>query len=353
MHPNALQQAAMLLCDSIARMQAAQITSQLKPVNLLASGEPLLLRDWLDEARHALGEAGFEDIQNLQSDTGFDWNELLQESDMLSLFSAHKCRIVNLPTGKPGVEGSKVIKQLCEAADDSSVYIFVVPALDRQARNSAWCKAVGEHGRIVELKPIADAQLTEWLIERARRKGIGIDLQAAQFLAERTEGNLLAADQELEKLAIRFAGSDMLEFAAIEDSIAQSARYSHYLLVDACLGGNTRRALRILKSLEAEGYVTVQLRWALQHCLQQLDELKQAQRDGRLAEREWRKMGIWREKQRLYQAALARLGTSRIERLLQSCATLDRLGKGQQDSEYPGQDWRELESLVTVFCSND
>ena len=333
-------------------MQASPITQDLKPVNLLASSEPLLLRDWLDEARRALAEAGFEDIQNLQSDSGLDWSELLQESGMLSLFSAQKCRIVNLPGGKPGTEGSKVIKQLCESADDSSVYIFVVPALDRQARNSAWCKAVDAHGRIIELKPVAAGRLADWLIERARSKGIGIDLQAAQFLAERTEGNLLAADQELEKLAIRFAG-ETLDFAAIEDSVAQSARYSHYLLVDACLAGNARRALRILRSLETEGYVSVQLRWALQHGLQQLDELKQAQRDGRLGDGDWRKMGIWREKQRLYQAALSRLDGARIERLLQSCATLDRLGKGQQDSEYPGQDWRELESLVTVFCSDE
>jgi len=334
-------------------MQASQFARDPKPVNLLASSEPLLLRDWLDEARRALGEAGFEDIQNLQSESGFDWNELLQESGMMSLFSAQKCRVVNLPGGKPGVEGSKVIQQLCESAADDSVYIFVVPALDRQARNSAWCKAIDAHGRIVELKPVAQADLADWLIERARRKGIGIDLQAAQFLAERTEGNLLAADQELEKLAIRFAGSESLEFAVIEDSVAQSARYSHYLLVDACLGGDSRRALRILRSLEAEGLATVPLRWALQHCLQQLDELKQAQRGARLGDRDWRKMGIWHEKQRLYQAALSRLDGARIERLLQSCATLDRLGKGQQDSEYPGQDWRELESLVTVFCSDE
>ena len=334
-------------------MQASQFARDPKPVNLLASSEPLLLRDWLDEARQALAEAGFEDIQNLQFESGFDWNELLQESGMMSLFSAQKCRIVNLPGGKPGVDGSKVIQQLCESADADSVYIFVVPALDRQARNSAWCKAIGAQGRIIELKSIAEKGLADWLIERARRKGIGIDLQAAQFLAERTEGNLLAADQELEKLAIRFADRQSLEFDVIEDSVAQSARYSHFLLVDACLGGNARRALRILRSLEAEGYVTVQLRAALQYSLQQLDELKQAQRDGRLDDRSWRQMRIWREKQRLYQAALSRLDAARIERLLQSCATLDRLGKGQQDSEYPGQDWRELETLVSVFCSDE
>ena len=94
-------------------MQGALITQDLKSVYLLASGEPLLLRDWLDDARRALRDAGFEDILNLQSDTGFDWQELSQESDMMSLFSATKCRIVTLPTGKPGQQGSKVIQDLC------------------------------------------------------------------------------------------------------------------------------------------------------------------------------------------------------------------------------------------------
>ncbi len=143
------------------------------------------------------------------------------------------------------------------------------------------------------------------------------------------------------------------DFATIEDSVAQSARYSHFLLVDACLAGKTRRALRILGSLEAEGYATAQLRWALQNSLQQLDQLKQAQRSGSLGDRSWQQLRIWRNKQRLYQAAMSRLGASEIERLLQSCATLDRLGKGQQDSGFPEQDWFEIKSLVTAFCGDN
>lgn len=330
-------------------MNAAEITRNLKPVYLLASSEPLLLRDWLDEARAALRDAGFEDIQNLQADSGFDWRELLDESDMMSLFSASKCRIVTLPGGKPGQQGGKTIQHLCDDPGEGNVYIFVVPGLDRQGRNAAWFKAIESAGEIVELKPVADSRLAEWLRRRAAQKGLDIDAQSAQFLAERTEGNLLAADQELEKLSIRFADSDPVDFATIEDSVAQSARYSHFLLVDACLAGNTRRALRILRSLAEEGYASMQLRWALQNALQQLDELKQAERSGSLGNQRWQQLRIWRNKQRLYESAMARLGASQVERLLQSCATLDRLGKGQQDSEFPGQDWVELETLVLAF----
>lgn len=323
--------------------------ANLKPVYLLAGAEPLLLRDWLDDARQQLREAGFEDIQNLQSDTGFDWNELLEESDMLSLFSSCKCRIVNLAGGKPGVQGSKVIQALCENPAAGNLYIFVVPALDRQAKNSAWCKAIHACGEVFELKPPYDNQMPEWIMQRARSKGIHIDLQAAQFLTERTEGNLLAADQELEKLSIRFKQQENIDFGTIEASVAQSARYSHFLLVDACLAGKAGRARRILRSLQAEGYATAQLRWALQTTLEQLDRLKQAQRGGAIAERVWQEMRIWRGKQRLYQSALARLQPAQIERLLQSCAKLDRLGKGQEDSDFPEQDWHEIESLIGEF----
>jgi DNA polymerase-3 subunit delta len=334
-------------------MPGSRIIQELKPVNLLAGSEPLLLRDWLDAARRELREAGFEDVLRLQVEAGFDWNEMLREGDMMSLFSDRKCRILILPGGKPGQQGGKAIQQLCESGDEDCIYILVVPALDRQAKNSAWYKAIAAAGRVFELRSIAVEGLADWLQERALSKGLQIDTQSAQFLAERTEGNLLAADQELEKLKLRFAGRETVDFGSIEDSVAQSARYSHFLLVDACLAGDTPRALRILRSLEAEGYATVQLRWGLQHTLQQLDQLLLARRRGGLDDRDWRQMGVWRNKQRLYQAALARLDPARVERLLQSCATLDRLGKGQQDSGYPGQDWLQLESLVVAFSSQD
>ena len=334
------------------RMQGSQITQDIKPVYLLASAEPLLARDWLDDARRALREAGFEDILNLQTDVGFNWQELLEEGDMMSLFSASKCRIVTMPGGKPGQQGSKVIQSLCENPAEGNVYIFVTPALDRQSKNASWCKAIQAAGKIVELKPVYDNQLADWLQQRAQGKGLKIDPQSAQFLAERTEGNLMAADQELEKLALRFSDQEVIDFETIETSVAESARYSHFLLVDACLAGKTRRALKILQSLQAEGYATAQLRWALQSSLEQLDRLKQAQRSGAMNDRIWQELRIWRNKQRLYQAAMTRLGAPRIERLLQSCATLDRLGKGQQDSEFPQQDWFEIKSLVADFSGD-
>jgi DNA polymerase-3 subunit delta len=322
----------------------------LSPVYLLSSDEPLLLRDWLDETRQSMKQQGFEDIQTYSVDTGFDWNELLYESDALSLFADKKCRIVRIPNGKPGQQGAKAIQALCENLPPDTVFIFVLPRLDRSIKNSAWFKRVQQVGETVELQPVYLNRLPDWILQRASQKSLSIDAQSAAFLAERTEGNLLAADQELEKLSIRFTGQGQLSFEVIEQSVAQSARYNNFALVDACLAGKTRRALRILNSLAAEGYVTNSLLWALQSTLEKLAGLKRAQMSGQLGQQQWQKLGIWSSSQGLYQRAMSRMGLDQIERLLQSCATLDRIGKGQQDAAFVDADWLQIKSLICEFC---
>ncbi len=329
-------------------MQDIKATQTFSSLYLLASSEPLLIRDWLDQFRSSLRDAGYEDIQTLVADSSFDWGAMLEEGDMLSLFASRKCRIVNIVNGKPGQKGGKAIQGLCDSPSEDTVYVFVVPGLDPATRNSAWCKRLLQAAEVVELKPVYANELANWIMQRANQKNLNIDRQSASFLAERTEGNLLAADQELEKLSIRFADAPV-SFDVIEASAAQSARYNHFVLVDACLAGKVGRALKILDSLQSEGYVTTQLRWALQSTLEQLNSLKLAQSNGTLSDRAWQSLRIWKNKQRLYQNALSRLNISQIERLLQSCATLDRLSKGQQDADYPDQDWLHLKALISQF----
>ena len=331
-------------------MQSLSLDQNSASLYLLCGEEPLLLRDWLDSARESLKQAGFEDIQSHTTDTGFDWEDLLNESSAPSLFANKKCRIIRIANGKPGSKGSKVIQALCENSPDDTIFIFVVPKLDRSSKNSSWAKCLQRAGEIVELKPVFPNQLADWIFQRARQKSLSISLESASFLAERTEGNLLAADQELEKLSIRFSGDRQPDFEAIQESVAQSSRYNHFALVDSCLAGNTSRAMKILNSLIAEGYVTAQLLWAVQSTLQQMTSLRQAQLSGRISQQLWQSLGIWSSKQRLFESALARLGLEQIERLLQSCATLDRIGKGQQDAEFPGSDWLQMKSLVSQFC---
>ncbi len=334
-------------------MKPAQVLTSGKPIVLLASGEPLLHRDWLDSLRQLLTEQEVLDVQNLTADAGLDWDELINEGQMMSMFSERKARIIHLPTGKPGPKGAKAIQSLSDNPPEDVLFILVLPALDKQTKNSAWCKAALATGTLVELANVHPNQLPDWIIDRALAKGLSIDRQAAQFLADRTEGNLLAADQELEKLAIRFRQGEAVDFETVEESVARSARYNHFLLVDACLSGDAKRAFKILESLRAEGYVTVQIRWAIQSALQQLDQLAASRANGQLNDRLWQQLRIWQGKKRLYQAALQRLSAVQIERLLQSCATLDRLGKGQQSAAFPDQDWLVMSQLISGFCVNN
>ena len=331
-------------------MQSLNLDQNSTSLYLLCGDEPLLLRDWLDSARDSLKRSGFEDIQSYSTDTGFDWDDLLQEIGSPSLFADKKCRVIRMSNGKPGQQGSKIIQALCDDLPDDTIFIFVVPKLDRSSKKSSWFKRVQQAGEIVELQTVYNNQLVDWVIQRARQKSLSIDLESASFLAERTEGNLLAADQELEKLSIRFSEQNELTFEVIEESVAQSSRYNHFVLVDACLAGNGKRAMKVLNSLIGEGYVTTQLLWALQSTLQQLTSLKQAQVSGGISARLWQDLRIWSSKQRLFEGAMTRLGIDQIESLLQSCATLDRIGKGQQDAGFTHTDWLQMKSLISEFC---
>ena len=337
----------------IILMQSIEFNQDASTLYLLASDEPLLLRDWLDRARLSLRQAGIDEVQVEVAETSYDWEGLLGESSAMSLFADKKCRIININNGKPGQKGSRVIQALCERQPEDVIFIFVIPGLSRQLRNTSWVKALQQAGKIVDLKSIDSNQLADWIIRRAGEKQLSIDQQSAAFLAERTEGNLLAADQELEKLSIQYAGQNKVSFEAIEQSVAQSARYSQFELVDACLAGKSKRALKILGSLQGEGYVTPQLRWPLQSALEQLARLKQAQSKGRLGKGLWQEMRIWSSKQQLFETALKRLGLDQIERLIQSCATLDRISKGQQDDDFPGRDWLQARALVCSFSGLD
>ena len=325
------------------------LTTSPRPVYLLASDEPLLIRDWLDAAREALRAGGYEEILTHTVETGFDWDGLLEDGMSMSLFSALKCHIVRFNSSRPGQVGAGFIGQLCENPPQDTVFILVMPKLEQASRNSAWVKKINQAGELCELKPVYPNQLAAWISERAVGKGISLQPPAAEYLADLTEGNLLASDQELEKLALAFKPNSQISLQQIEDNITRSARYTHYVLLDACLAGQAQRALKILQGLRQEGFLPVQILFALQNALEVLQQLKLAQQQNRLNNGLWQSLRIWKSKQRLYLNALARLSSQQIERGLRGCAKLDRINKGQQQPLYEGDDWLLLHQLVAAF----
>ena len=332
-------------------MLPQSLSNQPRPLYLVASDEPLLLREWLDGARQALRTQGFEEIlqQVVENVQQFDWNSVLEAGQNLSLFSSRKAQILRLPGNRPGSAGAKVIARLCEQPPEDTVHILTMARLDAAAKKSAWYKAIRKAGEICELQPVYADKLPGWIRQRARDIGLEMDSAAAAYLAELTEGNLLATAQELEKLALTADGDKVVDEQAIRDAVGQSARYSQYLLVDACLAGDARRAFRIIDSLMQEGVSTVQLQYALSGAVTHLLRLKAAQMQGGLSPALWSQLRIWQSKQRLYQTALPRFSLPQLERLLQTCASLDRISKGQQPSS-PGDDWRLVRQLVRALC---
>lgn len=330
-------------------MLPVSITSSPRPVYLLSSDEPLLLRDWLDQARTVLRPQGYEDIQSHQVETGFDWDALLEDGLSLSLFSSRKSLFIRFNSVRPGQAGARFISRICEHPPEDTVFVLVMPRLDASSKNSAWVKKIKQAGEVCELKPIYSNQLVDWISQRATAKGIVLDHQAAQCLADLTEGNLLASDQELEKLALSSEVGALVDVDQINDSIARSSRYTQYVLVDACLSGQGKRAIKILQGLKMEGLQPLQFLYALQQALETLLELKMAQRENRLNRELWQKLRIWASKQHLYGKAMARLSLLQIERLLSSCAKLDRLNKGQELGAYNGDEWLALQHLVNNF----
>lgn len=328
-------------------MLPASLSSSPKLLYLVSSDEPLLLRDWLDSARQSLHEQGYEEIISHQVETGFDWNAIFQDSQSLSLFSSKKCHVIRFNSNKPGPAGAKFINQVCEAATQDTLFILVMTKLERASTNAAWFKKIRQSGEVCELKPVYQNELPAWINQRATAKGLQLDFQAAQYLAELTEGNLLATDQELEKLALATEPGTLLSLPMLEDTISRSARYTHFLLSDACLAGQTERAMKIVHGLQREGYQPIQIQYALQNTIQVLVQLKTAQQHNRLNESMWRSLNIWKSKQRLYLQALSRFSLDQIERFLQSCAKLDRINKGQQFAHYADADWHALFSLVS------
>ncbi len=220
-------------------------------------GEALLLSiEAADTIREAARAAGYDEREVLIVEQGFKWSELRNSAQSLSLFSSRKLVELRIPTGKPGVEGAQAIQDYCGQLNSDTVTVVTLPKLDKTGQNSKWFTALAEHGVVIATEGIALNALPEWIAGRLQRQGQSADMDTLRFLAERVEGNLLAAFQEIQKLALLFpAGA--LSFEQVKDAVMDVARYDVFKLSEAMLAGDAARYARILDGLRAEGEATV------------------------------------------------------------------------------------------------
>lgn len=316
------------------------LASGLKPLYVVHGGAQLLCIEAGDAIRAAARAAGCGEREILTVEPGFKWAELRNSAQSLSLFSARKLVDLRIPSGKPGVEGAQALQDYCQQLHPDRVTLVSLPKLDKTGLNSKWFTALEAHGIVIATEEIALAALPGWIAGRLQRQGQSADAETLAFLAERVEGNLLAAWQEIQKLALLFPAGH-LSFEQVKDSVMDVARYDVFKLSEAMLAGDTARYARILEGLRAEGAATVLVLWALAEDARALCRVLRAQQRGGNLASALREANLWGARQKLVERALRRFNPALAERALRQAAHLDKVVKGLR----PGDAWDELLQL--------
>lgn len=314
------------------------------PVYLLAGSEPLLQLEACDRLRRRAREWGFGEREVFEAEGGFDWNNLAAAFSAMSLFSQRRLLDVRLPTGRPGKEGAQVIAAYC--ADPPPDTLLLVSAGQWSGKHEgAWSKAIERAGVSVVLWPPKPAELPGWIRDRMAQRGLAADPAAARLLLERIEGNLLAAAQEIDKLAMllgKDAQGTLIDAARMESLVADSARYDVFGLTEAALGGDAPRVRRVLAGLRAEGeQIPPMLAWIASQ-LELLAGFAAVKAAGGNVASAMAGARLWESRQALFRRALARGDATHWEAVLAWLARVDRMSKGREH----GDAWREFERLL-------
>jgi len=314
---------------------AGHLAQRLFSAYLISGDEPLLAGEAADAVRARARAAGFTEREVHFVERAGDWDEVRGSAASLSLFGARRVLEIRLASGKPGVAGNAALVSLLGASDPDTLFLVLAPRLDRDAQAAEWVRVLETRGGWVQIWPVDSPRLVAWLRSRCRKLGLEADDEALELLAARTEGNLLAAHQELTQLAL-LAPAARVTPQIVLAGVADSARFDAFQLGEAVLGGQTSRALRILAGLRAEGTEATLALWALTKALRELWSV----RAGAGNAPSWQR----------HSAALAR-GARRAPRLPFTALALraaraDRMIKGR----LPGQAWDEMALLAAQLC---
>ncbi|WP_114813272.1 DNA polymerase III subunit delta [Paraburkholderia kururiensis] len=294
--------------------------------------EHLLVQEACDRIRAAARAAGFTDRNVFTVERGFDWSTLLGASQSMSLFGDRQLVELRIPSGKPGKEGGEALKTLAAGASPDVLTLVTLPRLDAATQKSAWFTALAEAGVALKIDPVERAQLPNWVGQRLAQQGQRVapgeeGRRALQFIAERVEGNLLAAHQEIQKLGLLYpAGA--LSFEQIHDAVLNVARYDVFKLNEAMLAGDVGRLARMLDGLRGEGEAAVLVLWAVVEELRTLLRIKRGVAAGKPLAMLLRENRVWGPRERLVGPALSRITEPTLERALAIAARLDRQVKG-------------------------
>jgi DNA polymerase-3 subunit delta len=309
-------------------------------------GEALLLAiEAADAVRAAARTAGYIEREVLTVEPGFKWSELKNCAQSQSLFSEKKFVELRIPGGKPGVEGAQALQEYSGELNTDFVTLIALPRLDRSTQNSKWFSALEEHGVVIIAEEIPRHALPSWISGRLKRQEQSADADTLNFLADRVEGNLLAAWQEIQKLALLFPAGH-LSFEQVRDAVMNVARYDVFKLSEAMLIGDAARFARILDGLRAEGTATTLILWALTEEIRVMGKVLRAMQNGSSISAALREARVWGARQRQVERATRRFSPMVIGRALRQAAYVDKVAKGLRR----GDIWDELLQLGVRFA---
>lgn len=325
----------------------AQLARTLAPLYAVHGDEPLLSLEAVDAIRARARALGHSERTVLQVERGFDWSLLMQAGASLSLFGDRRIVELRVPGGKPGTEGAAAIQKYCLRPPDDTVTIVSLPRLDRASQNSAWFQALANAGVLVNVFPIERAQLPRWLAMRLARQNQRTSAATLAFIADSVEGNLLAAHQEIQKLALLYPEGE-LSFDQVRDAVLDVARYDVYQLPEAMLSGDQARLARIVAGLEAEGEAANRALWVVSEELRAVLRVRAGLDAGRPAAQLLRESRVWGERRSaLVVQAARRLDAKVLEQGLVRAGAIDRMVKGLAK----GDPWDELLGLAIAVTS--
>lgn len=319
----------------------------LAPVYLISGDEPLLAQEAADHIRNTARAEGFNERELLHAEPGFDWDTVLTEANSLSLFAEKKIIELRIANGKPGDKGSRVLQEYAANPSPDNLLLIITPKLESTATRSKWVKSIEAAGVFIQAWPVPPGQLPAWIGKRLQQAGIQASRQAVDILADRVEGNLLAAVQEIEKLKLLLPEGEV-DAATMSTVVADSARFNVFALVDKALEGDAQGASRNLRGLRDEGTDATVILWALARELRTLIKARESLDAGDHMDWVLKNLGVWEKRKRPVKMALKRLSINHLKQMLRLAGGIDRAIKGMRTAN----PWDDLTTLTLMFCGS-
>ena len=316
-----------------------------QPAYLISGDEPLLTQEACDQVRRAARANGFTEREVFQVEAGFDWSDLLESANNMSLFGDRKLLELRFPKAKIDDKGKKAISQYMENPSPDNLLLIIFPRLEKRFTSTQWFKTLETQVGFCQIWPIDEKQLPQWIRQRLMNAGYQPTNEAVELLAERVQGNLLAAAQEVEKLTL-FVEPGPLDGATIEACVSDHARYNIFDLVDQAVQGHLSQALKMLNFLRASGTEPTLILWALAKELRTLQAVSHQVENGIAPARAFRDARVWDNRKPLLQKALGKLSSQDFQRGLLIASQADRTIKGLA----PGAPWNYFEDILLTLA---